>query len=516
MLSAIISDFDLQNAEHLQTLRTTLDELKASALEQDTAEFDPSGTGGHHTVTEDGTVIHTTSSGDDESRFRESEIATLTTGLSELSWDDLPASIRSGEDTHEELGPKEKETLLMEMFPTVDAYTVKHTLDKTNGVLYRAMDTLLNLSFLGGGEEGLGEGGSLVPKGIEGFAAYSGNARGRKRKGKRKEYPNSSTRSSSATSSIEEGGAVHHNKWLLAGQDVDFIRTRTNLPQEAIKSKYHALGASLPATIRAFALAEASKLSSIAHLEPPMQLHLSALKQDFPNVAMSELGGLLIMARDNTSAAHELAEAMFKVSHQENATGGIHIITRHAPIDLRSDVEDTPPHSPSTWMKPDYSTTRDLALANNLQGQAALTKASAAYRRGKSDHLMGGAAAYYSEVAREHMENSKRFQAAAAHSFVVSQSTSNMLDLHGVTVADATGIARAKVAEWWETLGDAKHASGGGGPARAGYHVVVGLGRHSKDGSSRLGPAVTKMLVREGWRVEIGQGELIVTGKVRR
>ena len=85
-----------------------------------------------------------------------------------------------------------------------------------------------------------------------------------------------------------------------------------------------------------------------------------------------------------------------------------------------------------------------------------------------------------------------------------------------MSVADAIRIASDRTSAWWEGLGDTKYAPGGGGPARSGYRIVTGIGSHSKNHAPRIGPAVAKMLVREGWRVEVGHGELIVTGKARR
>jgi hypothetical protein len=128
---------------------------------------------------------------------------------------------------------------------------------------------------------------------------------------------------------------------------------------------------------------------------------------------------------------------------------------------------------------------------------------------------MGGAAAYYSSVGRDHLERAKREAAAAADALVDSQSTSNSLDLHGVSVQDAVRIASSRVAAWWDSLGDAKYMRGGEA-ARSGFRIITGVGRHSHDGTSRLGPAVGKMLAREGWRVEVGEGVLTVTGVVRR
>jgi hypothetical protein len=91
-----------------------------------------------------------------------------------------------------------------------------------------------------------------------------------------------------------------------------------------------------------------------------------------------------------------------------------------------------------------------------------------------------------------------------------------VLDLHGVSVADATRIARNRTGAWWDGLGDAKYAPGGGGPARSGFRIVTGIGSHSKNHAPRIGPAVTKMLVKEGWKVEVGHGELVVVGRVRK
>ena len=47
------------------------------------------------------------------------------------------------------------------------------------------------------------------------------------------------------------------------------------------------------------------------------------------------------------------------------------------------------------------------------------------------------------------------------------------------------------------------------------FRIVTGVGRHSAGGRGRLGPAVGGMLVREGWRVEVGEGVLVVRGRVR-
>lgn len=65
-------------------------------------------------------------------------------------------------------------------------------------------------------------------------------------------------------------------------------------------------------------------------------------------------------------------------------------------------------------------------------------------------------------------------------------------------------------------------AGGGGGGGGSGVggggllKIVTGVGRHSQGGKARLGPAVGAMLLKEGWKVEFGEGFLVVLGKVRK
>lgn len=412
---------------------------------------------------------------------------------------------------------EDKEARLREMFPTLERYTITHALKKSNGVLQRAMDVLLNQVFFEEQDaEPTGErGDKWLPKGIDGFALETGHARGRKRKGKRRNILGDSPRSRSTASSVDEdGGSGVDNRWQAAKDDVEFIHSRTTLTIQEVTSAYHANGASLAATIHALSSKEINASKSLSSDDSVIQMQVAELRQDFPDTPPSTLERLLVLAQSSISAAHELTEVMMR-KPQQNAPS-IRIVTQVTPIEKLLERESATSHSAASWTKVDYRTARSLASAHGAAGQAAFAKASSAYTRSKSDHLMGGAASYYSAVGREHTEAAKRLAAAAADAHVNEHSSATELDLHGVSVPDAVRIAKVRVRDWWEGLGDAKYAPGGGGPERAGYHIVTGMGRHSKDGAPKIGPAVGRMLVREGWMVEVGEGMLIVTGTARR
>jgi hypothetical protein len=128
---------------------------------------------------------------------------------------------------------------------------------------------------------------------------------------------------------------------------------------------------------------------------------------------------------------------------------------------------------------------------------------------------MGGAAAYYSSLGHSYNAAAQAASSNAADALVASQSSATMLDLHGVNVKDAVRIAREGVTAWWARVGGGREAGGGGGGGtHTGYRIVTGKGMHSVGGKAKIGPAVGRMLIREGWRVQVGSGVLLVTGVV--
>ena len=498
---AIASDYDLSNLGHVRELVAVLDSLKTTAAEQDNADFDPSGTGWvGYRHQDESPEAHSSP----EDRSTSNGVTSITAGLSDLNWDDttdIGANL-------EEMPFETKEDWLKTMFPDIASYTIASTLKKCNSALNRSIDELLNLSFLD--QNGVQ---SPMPKGVDGFLEEHKGGRGHKGRRKRKIRPDHSSRATSSTSALSDMSNAPQNVWTTLSEDVDFICARTNLPQQIVKSAFHTNAASLSATIRALAQREAAQFKTLEDLDPTLQLQFAVLKTEFHFLPESLLFGLLSMARKFPSAAHELTEAMMVSRGQEMVEEDA---AKYASPNLPQNSEDVVPGSRASWSKVELSEAKSALAAHGSVASTAFSRASAAFRRGKSDHLMGGAAAYYASVGREHAKAMKELHSALADAHVASQSSSSALDLHGVSVADAVRIAKARVNTWWENLGDAKYAPGGGGPARDGYRIVTGIGRHSRDGAPRIGPAITRTLVRQGWKVEVGRGEAIVTGRARR
>ncbi|OJK02404.1 hypothetical protein ASPACDRAFT_76781 [Aspergillus aculeatus ATCC 16872] len=532
LLTAIASDFDLTDQTQVEQLRGILDALRLSAWEQEDLPFDPSGTSG---LSPDGNgfdmdgACERSPSHTDTMPSRETDLTSLTSGMSGFNLDDPSANGRKSHVSYivrsdgtlslHGATDEDKIAYLSEMFRSTDRFTIKHTLQKAGGDVDRAMDELLNYVFFD--EQIPDEDGITVavPKGVDGFqGAEAVRKKGRRRKPKGKAIARDQYARASNCGEPLSMSSTTSNIWATAEKEVEFIYSLTSavLPKERIRSAYHANGASLPTTIQALAKTYAPEAKDCLEIDELLAAQVSELTQQFPTITSDTFAGLLIITRQIPSAAKELADVMLTVPETSRAPLSelIKITSTLPPLDNEDEVAE--PRNPGPRFAHNLENVKSAAHVHFSAGAEAFSKASTAYRRGKSDRLMGGAAAYYSSVGRDHLELAKRNAAAAADALVDRQSTSNRLDLHGVSVQDAVRISRERVSAWWESLGDTKLMGGSSYErAQGGFHIVTGKGRHSHDGTSRLGPAVGKMLVRDGWRVEVGEGSLTVVGVMK-
>lgn len=401
---------------------------------------------------------------------------------------------------------------LLEMFPSVSQLNVEQSLKKSDGDPTKAMDVLLNLAFFDEAQAAQDENHISVPKGIDGFLQdgnETGNHRGRKKKQKKQKL-RLEANSPSADSPAP-------NKWENGRADIEYICSRApDLSRERVTSAYHANGAKLASAIRAIASANAPKDISEIDDDPVMLTQVAELAGSFAHLPTTILVGLLRITRNMPSAASDLATVMTRQPSLSDVSEMIKFTA--APLKLDEDEGATHPRSRqelSLSSNMDYEEAHAAAQAHFVAGSAAYQQAAQAARRARSNHLYGGASAYYRERGQECRALGMQQLAAASDRLVDRQSANCDLDLHGVTVPIAIRIVRERVAAWWDSLGDTKHVRGGGRHVHGGFKIVTGVGNHSRDGTSRLGPAVSKMLMQEGWRVEVGRGYLVVNGVAR-
>jgi hypothetical protein len=505
---AILSDYNLANPSEVEAARQLLNALSSEIATYDAADFDPSGANGSGLFAndreigeEDDESVSAMSQQGWKSQTDDTSLSQDLSGLGLEGLDFLDNGAASSREASPEkpfssefdnLDEQGKEEALIAIFPALKPFDVKWTLKKCKGNASLAIDELMTQSFLE-------ESGSRR-RGIDAFSESELPSREQKSKGKKRR----GARADDHTVPTKPASPLQ-SKWDTGRQDVEFIANRTGMPAQQVSSLYHKNGASIRTTIAAIIEAHAS-LKMEAD-DPMTEIKVHELRQDFPTISMSDLAILLQIANPSVSNARELAKAL--TSRPVASTLPLQLEIQHAPIDLGSDATDTKIKISNGVHDEGAIPAAALASTYFQARETAFMKANAAYRKGKSDPLMGGAAAYYSQVGRDNDVKTRSAQSAAADARVAMQSSHTELDLHGLNVKDALRISREKVTAWWHELGEQR---AGAKHIKAEYQIITGKGNHSEGSKGKLGPAVGKMLVREGWKVEVGSGHLIVTG----
>jgi hypothetical protein len=502
LFSAIVSDYDLTNSEAAADVKSTLDALKSTAIEEEATGFDASGSGAQH---EDYSPGHTTSVPETSgSVSRETDLTSLSNGLSSVDLDSEGSPDR-GEYDFEACDQATKVSILRNIFPSLSEYTISHTLAHHKSEWKPAFDDLLNQVYFEGG--GTTDGKDKVSsKGIDAFSEENVVKRGRKGK---KRGKNIKTMDMTRTSSLPAESRPSTNQWQTAKGDVDFISDRANIPTQVVLSLYNQEDRSVARTISA--ILKTFLPEDCRSEEPEVQVDASVLGKDFPGLAPEYLVALVKLTEPSMTAARELAKALTTkpLTHE---TGNRTIIPQYAPVRI-TDEDDFYQSGFDTDTSTVGSTSGSTAKLR-VARQAAMDQARAAYRKSRSDRLMGGAAGYYSQVGRDHGAALHQSQAAEANAIVNAQSSAFEIDLHGVTVENAVRIARQRTNAWWNGLGESKVNGRVGAAERAsGFRIITGVGRHSAGGKGVLGPAVRKGLEMDGWRLELNSGAITVKGK---
>ncbi|KAF2452865.1 hypothetical protein BDY21DRAFT_417501 [Lineolata rhizophorae] len=564
---AIVSDYDLGKPEQIQQARDQLDIIKAHALvEQEDALFDPSGSSGQiaaSDVNNSFSLERTGSSGKSarQSSSEETGVTSLSGNLIDLRINGSNTSseidFRGAADSteSEDLPIADKEALLVSMFPDEPPSKISFILKKCDGKYSRALDELLNLQLVlelerSGAQE-------AVSKGIDAFAEEFVQPRGRKSKRKYKDKSSEWSYVEPQLSSPRAGRKVA-NKWTTAGKEIDFLESRVDAHRGVVSNLYHQNGASLSATIGALLEGDQKAQETSKHFPNDIiEANASELKEEFGALSIKQALALIRLTYPSTANAHEVAKAFLAPAPSSQA-GGLQVVQQYSP--LSANVESgassalssagrgpatvsrsvaapssssaptsrspTPASSPG-WVTigpsrqpangngngaytPPRGTSADMASAR----ASAYASAAAARRAARSDPLMAAAVAHYSSVGQTYTEAMAAQTSAEADALVAAQSTATSVDLHGVGVRDGVRIARERVNAWWNGLGEERigwDRKVGKGEVE-GFRIVTGVGRHSDGGRAKVGPAVAKMLVGEGWKIEVKGGVLEVLG----
>ncbi|KAI8086868.1 uncharacterized protein B0P05DRAFT_595093 [Gilbertella persicaria] len=156
-----------------------------------------------------------------------------------------------------------------------------------------------------------------------------------------------------------------------------------------------------------------------------------------------------------------------------------------------------------TYQEDDPEECRDVAMQLILERNELFRKAAAAYRAAKNKGPgEGGVAFFYSDTARQLDSQAKDWNMRAARATVrrqrIKQNDDHLLDLHGLTVAEAQILVTEGVTQWY-SRSQMQSARLQFRPLK----IITGVGKHSKYGESKLLPTTLKILKNGGWQYEM-------------
>ncbi|KAG1378892.1 hypothetical protein G6F61_005435 [Rhizopus arrhizus] len=155
-------------------------------------------------------------------------------------------------------------------------------------------------------------------------------------------------------------------------------------------------------------------------------------------------------------------------------------------------------HNQKTYVEDNPDECRDIAMQLIMERNELYRKAAAAYRKARNKGPEGGVAFYYSDIAREIDSKAKDWNMRAARATVrqhrLRQNDDHLLDLHGLTIAEARVVLMEGVTQWW-SRSQMQSARRLIQPLR----IITGVGKHSEYGESKLLPMTMKFLRSEGY-----------------
>jgi hypothetical protein len=512
LVIALVSDHNLDDPAQLAQARETLQTIAQDVPAEEATGFNPSGIADTLSSGE-GTQDRGTQASNYEPSSHPQDTDSCCTAITSpnLEATELPAPrIRAFEGQSDEYQVEQ----LHEMFADLKVHDIQLAFRKQQGDFQATLEHLLNIQYLESTGERL--------KGVDSFFRPEGSASGkRKRRKKNKQQrgePTSAIDSSSSSTITSPSSPAPQNQNDDEIQDILYVAEKLDLGFEEVH-KVYCTTRSREQTIVKF-LERYMQEGARSNDHASQQL-VHELSHAFKNIPEHYLVPLVALVGDVLRYLNEVATLLnpyfaslppqrLALDYKLAPLVGEEI-EGFTPVDSkRKAASYSPLPSGVSTPKTPQSYTDALAKLNVAAAarSSSYANASSAYRKGGSNPLYRQAAAFYADQAKEQSYGVASARYAAADALVSSSAASDVIDLHGVEVADGVRIAKERVRAWWQNLGEYRAQE-----ARRGFTVITGLGRHSAGGVSRLRQNVAAALIEDGWRVSVETGRFRVTGR---
>ncbi|KAG6207665.1 hypothetical protein E4U35_000766 [Claviceps purpurea] len=516
LIVAIAGDFELKDPSAYARARSTLDDLAQSVPSEEVSGFNPSGLifdaeegTGHqnaHLDRLDHVDTSTTSASHTTSQVYATDKSSTDASSHVPDSPRLALRLTSFNKDSEE----DKILVLQSMFAELKPYDVSYALKKADGDFQMALDDLLNIQYLQSTGQQL--------KGVDGFFVTESKAGKRKRKKKGdKKVASSDSDLSGSTSMSNQTSAIEN------GQDeVQYIADRFGVRSDEVTPIYRNCEGSQGATV--VKLLEQYISHGVETQNEAGKETSDTLIKKYRHVPPEFMPTIVHVSGSIPQFAEDIAALLNKYFSKPTKAKKIDLAYRLTPLP-QGEIEGSQYLSPgaanAARIGPAAASSTSLNIKSVAEalGRAdtyhqarrdAASTAAQLHRRGASSPLYRQAAGYYADRAREQARYAQSATSTAADLLVDEQSTRRSIDLHGVLVHDGVRIARQKVQDWWQGLGEMRARKA---REQGGFTVITGLGRHSAGGVSQLRQCVAAALLQDGWKVSVETGKFVVLGR---
>ena len=309
-----------------------------------------------------------------------------------------------------------------------------------------------------------------------------------------------------------------NNRWNKAKEDISVISSRTGIPFSKVSSYYHRNSAVLSSTLLSLVTVNSDKYTRGTDTFKDVERIFSYATQygvspditsaiyqiTFPDSSAAvDLVKLLLREPDgqniNSSTQSLHSSNMLKKSHSMDRLSMLSSRPSLGESDKRTEHEYMPSHTSQPFRSAIYTPETKVKSNTNIVGS--------------SKHPSP-------EIIND--ERSRSYNAYIKHSDCTGEHD-RTVDLHGYNVVEAKEIVRKEVKAWWTGLGEAK---AGTMNVDGSWSIkfrnprqqprllfITGKGKHSEGGRGKIGPAISKFLRNDRWKLEIGDGSLAVYGR---
>ncbi|KAG6008893.1 hypothetical protein E4U21_003705 [Claviceps maximensis] len=527
LIVAIVGDFDLKDPSAYIKARSTLENLAQHVSSEEASGFNPSGIllaaeedeeegdeeAGHHHVSPLEQVDSLTTTDSNNTSQASGTNRSSTDESSHAS--DSSAHVITRLTSFNKESEEDKLLVLQGMFAELKPYDVSYALKKAHGDFQMALDDLLNIQYLQSTGQQL--------KGVDGFFVADSTTKS----GNRKRSKKKCTKAMSSDPDLSSDGGLSPRVSAAAaenGQDrVQYIAERFGIPSDEVSPIYHRCLGSQGATV--VELLKQYISHGIQTKDQGGQETSDALVKKYRHVPPEFMPTIVHVSGSIPQFAEEIAALLNKHFSKPAKGKKIDLAYRLTPLPqaeiegselVSSGATTTKSSRSGPAVKPVGLNITSLAEAmsradtHHSARRDAAASAAQLHRRGASSSLYRQAAGYYTDRAREQARYAQTATSTAADLLVDQQSTRDSIDLHGVLVHDGVRIARQKVQDWWQGLGEMRAKTV---REQGGFTVITGLGRHSAGGVSQLRQSVAAALLQDGWKMSIQTGKFVITGR---